>query len=355
MIRTARISVAIVLLASQAGAMSPGPTSGKAKAAALVHVDQPDNKKLASDKKFFGPGGDYPADDRPDVSKKILSKVKGPDQPYPSLQATKTFDKDYIKDENSDTGAWKAQFEYDALRKKLAKEEAEVKSAQDKSDKEGKDADEAKKKADEEAKGVSEEQKEADAEKAAEETEKEEEAAAAPSADKLETLKQQVKVAEENYAKEKVQFEECKKQLDDAKKEVDDLQAQMKDMEAQLAADTKLWAEAKTVKMNAKKAKESAAAAKRKEISDKLKTAQDKKKEADASLAREKTEADYAKQAFEKKQADLKKTKADLEKAAFHIKKLRGEVPAAPKDMKSSACSYAFGPLLAMLVLRSLL
>jgi len=354
MFRSARISVALVLLASQSS-VTAAPVGGKAKDAALLHIE-PELKDVKGDKKFFGPPfpADYPDDTRPVVDKKILGKVKGPGQPYPTLQTSKHFDKDYIKDENADTGAWKAQFEYDALRKKLTQEEGDVKNAKAKSDEEAKDADKSKKDADAAAKEAADAQKEADA-AAAEKEEAKAGEEKAPSADSLEELKKNLKVAEDNYAKEKIQFEQCKKELEEAKALVERLQAQQTAMEEKLNQDTKLWAENQNIKLNAKKAKEAEIAGKRKVVSDKVKAAKQRKTELDAKFAREKSEADYAKQQYEKKQAELQKTKDDLEKAALRIKQLRGEVPAGHQDVKSSAASYAMWPLLATAALRALL
>merc|ERR1719389_1336006 len=77
----------------------------KTKTTALIN---PALKDVSSDKKFFGPPfpADYPDDKRPVVKKNILDKLKGPDQPYPALQSKSDFDKDFVKDENSDKGAW---------------------------------------------------------------------------------------------------------------------------------------------------------------------------------------------------------------------------------------------------------
>merc|ERR1719265_1393704 len=95
---------------------------------ALTHTKDPKIspplRDVKSDKKFFGPPfpADYPEDTRPVPDRSILNKLKSPDQPYPALQSKDQFDRDFVKDENADTGAWKAQFEYDSLRKKLASE-----------------------------------------------------------------------------------------------------------------------------------------------------------------------------------------------------------------------------------------
>merc|ERR1719253_2529270 len=71
-----------------------------------------------SDKKFFGK--DYPWDKRP---KADIMHFK---HPYPVVQDSGEYDDDYVKDENSDNGSWKAQQEYDRLRHQLAKERADV-------------------------------------------------------------------------------------------------------------------------------------------------------------------------------------------------------------------------------------
>merc|ERR1719387_3003725 len=113
---------------------SPAPQEKPKKAASLASSKiSPPIKDVAGDKEFFGPPfpADYPDDKRPVVDKGILNKLKGPDQPYPALQSKADYDRDYVKDENSDHGAWKAQFEYDNLRKKLLKEQSDEKSAED--------------------------------------------------------------------------------------------------------------------------------------------------------------------------------------------------------------------------------
>lgn len=75
---------------------------------------------LGSDKKF---GKDYPLDARPSAD---ILHFK---HPYPVVQDSDDFDKDFVKDENSDDGSFKAQSEYDRLRHKLAGEKAGVAKA----------------------------------------------------------------------------------------------------------------------------------------------------------------------------------------------------------------------------------
>jgi chemotaxis protein histidine kinase CheA len=74
-----------------------------------------------SNKKFFKK--DYPSDTRPGVD------VLHFKHPYPVVQDSGEFDDDYVKDENTDNGHWKAQQEYDRLRHKLKKEKKEAENA----------------------------------------------------------------------------------------------------------------------------------------------------------------------------------------------------------------------------------
>jgi hypothetical protein len=64
-----------------------------------------------SNKKFFGK--DYPRDERPKVD------VLHFNHPYPVVQDSEEFYKDFVSDQNADNGEWKAQQEYDRLRHKL--------------------------------------------------------------------------------------------------------------------------------------------------------------------------------------------------------------------------------------------
>merc|ERR1719313_737390 len=73
-----------------------------------------------SDKKFFKK--DYPDDARP-------AQYHHFDHPYPTIQDSDHYDKDYVKDENDDGGYWKAQMEYDAIRNKLTKEKEQLRRA----------------------------------------------------------------------------------------------------------------------------------------------------------------------------------------------------------------------------------
>jgi len=66
---------------------------------------------------------DYPFDKRPKADPFHFK------HPYPVVQDSSDFDRDYVKDENSDNGNWKAQETYDRLRSKLRKEKKELAEA----------------------------------------------------------------------------------------------------------------------------------------------------------------------------------------------------------------------------------
>jgi len=294
-----------------------------------------------SDKKFFGPPfpADYPEDKRPVPDQSILNKLKGPGQPYPALQSKADFDRDYVKDENSDTGSWKAQFEYDTLRNKMAKEAADAKRAAGQADKEGADADSAQGRADQAAKDVEDAKKALDDDLNADKEHKtpEEFEEMAPSDKKLKELKAAVKAAEENLEKEKKEFEECKKALEEAQKNLEELKAKQVEMEAQLAADTKLWVEQKAVKLSAQKAKEEAAHTKRVAADSRLKDVQGEKAGLDKILAEKKAIHDKGLKALQKEQKKLADLKESMAKATLTLQKLRGYKPADAKPLHASA------------------
>jgi len=346
-------------------AKAPAAPPAKAKVASLVHTAplNPPLKDVKSDKKFFGPPfpADYPQDSRPVVQKGILDKLKGPEQPYPALQSKKDFDADYVKDENADKGAWKAQFEYDALRRKLVKEEADKRAAEGHAKKEGADVDDAQKKSDAAGKDVDDAKKGADAasKKGSEDGAKEGAAdgdALPPSAENLEKLKKQVADAEEAYEKEKKDFAECERQLQEAKDLIAELKAQQADMEKKLDGDTKLWAETKTVKLNLKAARKETAHAKRAAAEARLKVAQNTKADFDAVLAKERAESDAAKANLQKETNELDQAKKDMAKATLRLQKLRGYTPEEKAAMKSgSSHMKAVFPFLAMVAMQALL
>lgn len=109
-----------MLLACIAGA---NDTDGKGKAATQLRSGISPTLQPKSDEAFFGKGGDYPHDDRPGVD---VFHFK---HPYPVVQDSSDYDRDYVKDENSDNGYWAAQTEYDRLRHKLQTEKDIVQKA----------------------------------------------------------------------------------------------------------------------------------------------------------------------------------------------------------------------------------
>jgi len=309
----------------------------------------PPLKDVKSNEKFFGPAGDYLMDKRPVPDKSIMAKLKGPETPYPALQAKADFDRDYVKDENSDTGAWKAQFEYDALRKKLAEEEADVKGAESKADREARDADAAQREDDAAGKKVDDAQKDVDAAgKGEEDAKTAEDFKGPPTDEKLKELKKAVEAAEEKLAKQQKAFEECEKQLADAKKELDDLKAKQKEMEAQLESDTKLWveenhkragrnAERQAVKLNLKKSKEQEAFKKTTAAQEKMTAAEKVKASAEKALAKEKAESVKALANLASKKDALAKAQQQLQAASTRLQNIHGYKPAdAAQPLKSS-------------------
>lgn len=95
-----------------------------------LRIQGPEDQKLVppldpkSDKKFFSK--DYPHD--------VVAK-KGDlhfGAPYPHVQDSDDFDKDYVKDENGDKGEWAAQMNYDTLRQRVLKQREDVKKALEK-------------------------------------------------------------------------------------------------------------------------------------------------------------------------------------------------------------------------------
>jgi len=315
------------------------PTKAKKAALVAAKISPPVSE---TDKKFFGPPfpANYPEDKRPAVDKALMDKLKGPGQPYPALQSKADYDSDYVKDENSDKGAWKAQFEYDNLRKKLAKEAAEAKAAADRAAKEEGDLTAAEKAARDAAKAAEDAKNGVnDARNGENSADKDEDFGGPPSAEKLEKLKKAVDEAEAKYAKEQKDFEACKAALEDAKKNLEELKAKQVEMEAQLASETKLWMETKNVRLNLQKTKEEAAHSKTLAAHERLTAARNAKADMDKILADKKALHDKALQGVQKEKADLAKAHVDLEKATLVLQKLRGYKPQTPAKSAATTAS----------------
>lgn len=264
--------------------------------------------------KFFGK--DYPDDVRAPEYKDHYSKFGG--HPYPTIQDSDRYDKDYVKDENDDGGYWKAQMEYDRLKNKLVVEKKEMARALAKETEEQKEFEKAK---------IAEDA----AEKAAEHAEAKEEDAAndRKKADALhDELKDHLDEATEEVETEVKDLEDCKKQLAEAKAKLKALLAEKEAAE----------------KKEAEKHKDEQATEEVERAAEK--TAAELWKEYQKLLAQYKASSS----AIDKEKQDVKDAEAALKKQAKVLATWRRADPdGGVYEVKSNAASYA-GPL-AMLLL----
>lgn len=232
-----------------------------------------------SDKKFFdGARADYATDLRPQVKDHFT-------WPFPEVQDSHDYDKDYVKDENGDGGEYKAQSTYDNLRAKLAKQKADLEELKRKEDSANADVDNARKKEEGARKSAD------DARKKAEEAGKQ--GVDGPAGD-VGGLTGEVEA-------EIKDLEDCKEQLRKAKeklqKAIDERKAAMEAHDAAQAAEQKaLAAEAKA------KAEET---------------------KLEAELKEEDHEHHEAEEHKQVTAAELKKMEADLEDAAKNLRQYR--------------------------------
>jgi len=154
-----------------------------------------------SDAKFFGK--DYPDDRRPQPIHKF-------GHPYPTVQDSDTYDKDYVEDENSDNGYFSAQLRYDNAKNKLLKERKDLAAALKALQKEAKEVEDAKKEEQEAEKHAM--KKEADEDASDKKHDKLQEA--------VEDSKKDIDTAVEGIEAEVKDIEECKKQLLAARKKL---------------------------------------------------------------------------------------------------------------------------------------
>lgn len=197
--------------------------ASSANAAAVSRVSPDLNPE--SSEKFFNK--DYPADNRPSPNGLDFS------HPYPAVQASSAFSEDFVKDENSDNGQWKAQIEYDELRSKLKKEKAVAQKAYEKKEEEEKELEVAEEQEKAAEKKVEEVKKKA--ESAQEEVEKIKKGEVASADGKNADAKEKqipakvseegVKAATDNVSKEMDDLEKCKKELEEAKAKLKELMA----------------------------------------------------------------------------------------------------------------------------------
>eukprot|EP00747_Dinoflagellata_sp_TGD_P101573 gnl/TRDRNA2_/TRDRNA2_168384_c1_seq8.p1 gnl/TRDRNA2_/TRDRNA2_168384_c1~~gnl/TRDRNA2_/TRDRNA2_168384_c1_seq8.p1 ORF type:complete len:326 (+),score=116.98 gnl/TRDRNA2_/TRDRNA2_168384_c1_seq8:54-1031(+) len=198
----------ILLLAVSADARNPLRSQPKvAEVASLAVKRITPELRPKSDNKFMH--DDYPSDERPRENGLAF------EHPYPVVQETHNYDYDYVKDENSDGGEWKAQMQYDELRAKMHKIIKETEEAKMEMEKQKADVDKA-----------------MEAEKIADQKEEVAETATGKAkgvevdrAQDVEDLKSQTAAAADEVEKEMVDLEECKKQLKDARDHLEKLLA----------------------------------------------------------------------------------------------------------------------------------
>jgi len=271
-----------------------------------------------SDHKFFKK--DYPDDSRPEPYHQF-------GHPYPTIQDSDRYDKDYVKDENDDGGYWKAQMEYDALQNKLAKEKAELAKAIAKAAQEKKEMDKAY-------------QDWLDAQRKAKEATIKEKAADSKHdtahAD-LEQLKKDIANSADKVEEEVKDLEDCKNKLIEAKAKLKKLmghqaEAEKKEAERQSHEDNLEVIEKEKEKIEAEKEK---------------------------SVVEEKKEHEVAASKVAKEKEDVRIAEEELRIAYEKLKKWRRADPdGGVYEVKKSGATYAgvklaFPVLLAALVTAS--
>jgi DNA repair exonuclease SbcCD ATPase subunit len=170
--------------------------------------------------------------------------------PYPVVQDSSDYDRDFVKDENSDDGQWKAQETYDRLRAKLMKEkkdlaralskkteeENELKQAMQRHAKEKNDKDDANKKVDWF-------RSRPDKHGPGRPMMKKEEPVPEDVGASKRTLKE-VDVSTKDTEKAMSKLEDCKKQLAEARERLKELMKELEDAKATQKAANKVFDEA---------------------------------------------------------------------------------------------------------------
>jgi len=232
--------------------------------------------------KFFGK--DYPDDIRAPTFHHF-------DHPYPEIQDSDHYDKDYVQDENDDNGEWAAQWGYDSKKNKLMNEKEELQKALSKEYEEKNEweaAVEAEKKAEAEARAAEKRLKEAQAHE--DNMEKNHSIINATIDSKADEVEKEVK-----------DLEECKKQLMKARK--------------QLKALLEEKARAKSEEDEAEGLEDHA--------EDKEMSAEKREELAEKKVEEEHKEYLEAKSDVEKQKKDVERAKKDLEAAAKKLRKHR--------------------------------
>jgi len=235
-----------------------------------------------SHKKFFGK--DYPDDIR-------APSYHHFDHPYPEIQDSDHYDKDYVQDENDDNGDWAAQWGYDSKKNKLMNEKSELQKAlsnQYQQKNEWEAAVEAEKKAEADARAAEKRLKEAQAHESNMES-------------NHSSLNATIDSKADEVEKEVKDLEDCKKQLMKARKQ---LKALLEE------------------KANAKREEDQAENAE--DLAEDHEMSMEKREE----LAEKKVEEEHkeyleSQKDVEKQKKDVEKAEAELEIAAKKLRKHR--------------------------------
>jgi len=318
-----------------------------------------------SDKTFFKK--DYPSDLMPRAGKHYVF-----DHPYPAVQDTADFDRDYVKDENSDHGHWKAHMDYDILRTKIR--EAEKRVAEARADLGKHDAAWHKASVDytEAAKSeeVTEDEMKHLEQTASEADAKVEELEGSASAHGDAKVGGAVGGAVDEVNKEMKDLDECKKNLAETKQRLKDLLKEKEEHQHKEKQD-------KAAKEEADKlAKEKADETSKQEMTEKQKHTEDaqirnneKELSEEEVEARTQAEAGWKKKiteeqkatskaarSYDEELADVKKTEAELNQAAENLRKYRRRPHVDDdggvyyKKDKSAAALSTVSPVLLLLV-----
>jgi len=290
-----------------------------------------------SDKKFFTK--DYPDDKRPAVNLNFPFK-----HPYPAVQESINFDKDYVKDENGDGGKWNAQMTYDKLRNKIGKEKEAAAKAKETVEEERKELEEAtdvmekaKKAADEAEKNTEKARK-----KAEETTEKVNDLAGGN-----QTGDGAIGGAVHKVDEEIKHLEDCKKKLAETKEKLAKLMkekaAREEQVEKEVAAEEEVITKERKLRMQDTKDKLSKEA----ELEAKESDALQEHEKLVNRLEEEKAEHKDALKSYEKELKDVEQTEGDLKEAQSRLRRFRkgGESEPAQKSGVVSA-GLASAPVL---------
>lgn len=270
-----------------------------------------------SDNKFMH--DDYPSDERPGgVPHPQVSPFN---HPYPAVQDSEDYDKDYTKDENDDNGEWRAQTEYDMLKIKVAKQMQVVREARAKEQKEHVEYDSA---------VVSQEE----AEKLAKAAEKKALDAANVEPDDPSEKKWGIRPAIDKVEAETIDLEKCREELEAARKRLADLQARLAEAE---------------------KAHAAAVADHKDKRATEIKREQTESNR-EKSLAEEEREYQLAKKDYEEQKKELEAAEEKLETYEKKVRQFRSKVDdkggvyreQPPKKMPSSAHAGATFSALAL-------